>query len=200
MDRALVSPVGSLIPEGVRETVRVATASIVKDALTWHHAVRNVWGYAPWPDHSNRRCVDFMVNTRADGDWLYRWIWSHRDPYQVDLIIWRRTITRRLRHFPFKAGARAPYLGKDPHTGHLHVQFTGVALPEPRAPFLGPWEVDPGLVHTFLWSRTRTWANGKRRAPGFKVKTGVAIVRRGGQSWVQTEAGNYYALAYLRRL
>lgn len=164
------------------------------------HAVSNVWGFRNSPDHWNRRCVDFMVTSRADGEWIHHWAWSHRDVLQVDLIIWWSTITRTKRHFPWKAGTRAPYLLRNRHRDHLHIQFTGEALPGPRGPFLGPWEVDPAQVSTFLWSRTRTWANGIRRAPGFQVKTGVRLVQHDGQTFVETEKGNRYALAYLRLL
>lgn len=178
--------------------VRQACAAIVQAAQGAGHPVRNVWGYATTRDHNNRRCVDFMVSSWADGEWIHNWAWDKRDVLQVDLIIWWGTITRTKSHFPWKAGKRAPYLLPNRHHDHVHIQFTGNSLPGPKGPFLGPYEVNPDLVHTFLWARDRAWGNGKQRAPGFKVKTGVRIVRHDGEDWVETQAGYKYALRYLR--
>src|SRR3954451_22817932 len=78
----------SLIPYGVTGWTQEATRRIVRDCKAEHHPVDHVWGYSsnPRSDHRNRRCVDLMVNSKADGDWILGYLRRWENQLKVRYI------------------------------------------------------------------------------------------------------------------
>jgi len=191
----------SLIPYGVLANVRTIAAEVVGESQRAHHAIRNVWGYAAWPDHDNRRCVDFMVVDKSDGDWVANYLVRNSARLGVEFLIWHRRCWRSYRHGLIPPGQWVPYsLTSNPHTDHNHCQFSAKEYKRPTTGYLGPYKVDPAKVTTWLWQMTPEWAHGRHRKPNFVVATGVATVQHAGRLWLRTEAGNYYAMEYLVKI
>jgi len=191
----------SLIPFGVKDNVRTIAAEIVGESQRARHPIRNVSGYASWPDHNNRRCVDFMVVDQADGDWVSSYLVRNSTRLGVEFLIWNRRVWRSYRHGLIPPGKWVHYsLTRNPHTDHNHVQFTEKPYVRPTTGYLGPFVVDPAKVTTFLYQMRSDWTHGEHRLPGYVIRTGVATLEHGGRLWVRTEAGHYYAMEYLRRL
>lgn len=161
--------------------------------------MRNVWGYDSQPDHNNRRCIDYMILNHAGGDFVAEYLWTHRKRLGLELLIWDRRIRRTYAKGLIPMGRWARYKGPHPHTDHVHAQTSRGAYSPPRRTFLGPYVVDPGQVDTFLWQIRPDGSQGAKRPPGFRITTGVRIVKRRGVEWLETVSGNRYALAYLRR-
>lgn len=115
----------TLVPEGVEPHVRESTRRIVRDALDEGHAIRNVWGYSSSPrsDHRNRRCVDLMIRSKADGDWIAEYLLRYRVQLRIRYVIWHG---RQWRDYA-KPGVGwhrwARYWGWNQHRDHLHVEF-----------------------------------------------------------------------------
>lgn len=96
------------------------------------------YGYNSIPDHSNLKCVDFMTtNSKPSGtgagDKLAAYLIEDRTRLGVYLIIWNHRIWRSYAHtdkYGYHApGTWAPYYGTaNPHTDHVHVQFTSSAV------------------------------------------------------------------------
>lgn len=121
----------SRVPAGVISPVKRKAAEIV--AATGSR-VTHVWGYNTVPDHSNKRCVDFMVKSIADGNAVADYIIRNAQRLGVTGIIWNR----RVMGFPSNGtsyrgpeGQWRPYGGPSPHTDHPHVEFDSSAY---RAP------------------------------------------------------------------
>lgn len=113
----------SLVPTGVTAWTKEASRRIVRDAESEDHPVRNVWGYASWPDHNNRRCVDFMVYNHVDGAWLAEYLVRYRVQLRLRFLIWNGRVWRSYRHGLTPAGRWSRYRGKNPHTDHCHAEF-----------------------------------------------------------------------------
>jgi hypothetical protein len=117
--------VGSLKPVGVTPWTREACRRVVRDAQANGHPVRNVWGYSSsrFSDHRNRRCIDFMVYNRADGDWLAKYLTRYEEVLRVRYVIWWE---RQWRDY-IKRGVGwhrwARYFGHHRHHDHVHVEF-----------------------------------------------------------------------------
>jgi len=115
----------SLVPQGVQPHVLEMTRRIVRDCAAEGHRLSHVWGYSasPGSDHRNRRCVDLMVRSKADGDWILGYLRRHEQQLRLRYVIWHRT---QWRDYP-KPGVGwhtlARYFGRNPHTDHLHVEF-----------------------------------------------------------------------------
>lgn len=126
-------PNQSLIPEGVRPAVKDKCADVIAGT---GDLVRNVWGYAGWPDHNTRRCIDFMIRNDAGGDRVAEYLIDNAERLGVIGIIWNG----RVMGFPANGDAldgvqdndspyRGPagrwrdYDGEDQHTDHVHAEF-----------------------------------------------------------------------------
>lgn len=112
----------STIPAGVIAPVRAKCAEVV--AATG--VVTHVWGYNVVPDHNNRRCVDFMVDSISDGNVVADYLKRHARRLGVVGMIWNH----RVMGFPSNGTAyRGPegqwrnYTGPSPHTDHVHAEF-----------------------------------------------------------------------------
>lgn len=172
-------------------------------ALAKFPQVRQIWTYAGFPDHNDCRCCDYMITIEGIareqqvelGDEIKAWHIAHADDLGVNYIIWNRRIWRRVGNGHGPARQSTAYYGPKPHTDHVHVEYDNR---KPTAPgpvkYLPPYWVDPAAVDTWLWGvRVRDGKNVKKRKPGFKITTGVAIA---GPQLV-TAAGYAYDLAYL---
>lgn len=119
----------SKVPSGVIAPVKRKAAEII--AATGSR-VTHVWGASTVPDHNNKRCVDFMVRSIADGNAVADYIWRNRARLGLRLIIWNRRIISTYRSSGGRpAGVWGRYGGPNPHTDHPHVEFNSAAY---RAP------------------------------------------------------------------
>lgn len=116
----------SKIPAGVLPVVKAKAADVIAATGT---ACTHVWGYASTPDHNNKRCVDFMVADRADGDTVAEYVIANAKRLGVHGLIW----DHRCMGFPHVEdppwrgpyGEWRDYTGPSPHTDHVHVEFDG---------------------------------------------------------------------------
>lgn len=117
--------VGSLIPAGVEPHVVEGTRRIVRDCLAEGHPVRNVWGYSSSADsdHRNRRCVDLMITSKADGDWILAYLRRHRRALRLRYVIWWGMQWRDYLKPGVRLRSLSRYYGWHQHRDHLHVEF-----------------------------------------------------------------------------
>lgn len=115
----------SLIPTGVLPHVREMTRRIVRDARNEGHPISHVWGYssARTSDHRNRRCVDLMITSKADGDWILGYLRRHRVQLRLRYVIWSGMQWRDYRKQGVPIRSLARYFGWNQHRDHLHVEF-----------------------------------------------------------------------------
>jgi hypothetical protein len=113
-------------PQGVTAKTFSVCDEVVGKARSRGYNVQTVWGATNFPDHNNRRCLDFMINTggaggQEGGDWIARYVIKNADRLVVNWMIWDRRIWRR------KANEHGPvgwsqYFGPKPHTDHVHLE------------------------------------------------------------------------------
>lgn len=113
----------SRTPAGVTEWTEEAARRVVRDLAAEGHPASHVYGFAPWPDHSNRRCVDFMLPTVADVRWAAAYVVRYRKQLRVRYVVANRRQWRSYRKGILPPGSWAPYFGKSPHRDHVHVEF-----------------------------------------------------------------------------
>lgn len=115
----------SVIPSGVLPHVVEMTRRIVRDCKDEGHPITHVWGYssARTSDHRNRRCVDLMVSSRADGDWIMGYLRRHEQELHLRYVIWWGKQWRDYRKANVPWHARVKYWGWNQHHDHLHVEF-----------------------------------------------------------------------------
>jgi hypothetical protein len=191
--------VGTLIPEGVSANVKRICAEVVQAAAEAGHPVRNVWGFASSADHNNRRCIDFMVTSKARGDWVAKYVWRHRKRLGLDLYIWNRAIIRNYWRDGLPPGLARSYWGASPHTDHVHVQFKAGSYVPLETARLDVYVVDPAKVDSFLWELSETGHQVAKRKPGYKVRRGVYWMTLDGRKWLVLSNGHRLAAEYLRR-
>lgn len=100
-----------------------ACRRVIRDAGGLEVRVTHVYGWVPWPDHSNRRCVDFMTTSRADNAALAAYIVRHAEQLRVRYLIRNRRQWRAYAKGWRRPRTWAPYLGAHPHYDHVHVEF-----------------------------------------------------------------------------
>lgn len=115
----------SLIPYGVTAWTQEASRRIVRDCKSEGHPVDHVWGYSSSPrsDHRNRRCVDFMINSRVDGDWIRDYLTRWERQLKIRYIIWWGHQWRDYAKSGVPWHAWMRYYGSNQHHDHLHVEF-----------------------------------------------------------------------------
>lgn len=190
----------SMQPAGVQDHVRLIAAEIVLAATAADHRPTHLWGFAPWPDHSNRRCVDYMIEDWDDGQWVAHYHQDHSARLGVHLVIWSGRIWRAYPKDGRPARSWSPYAGENPHRDHVHAEYEPGRYVPPAGEGVGVWRVDPQKVQTWLWQVRRDGTRGKKRPPGFLIGNGVGIETIDGHKWLRTAAGNRYALRYLTRV
>lgn len=113
----------SSLPTGVSSWTEEACRRAVRDLEAEGRGVSHVYGYAPWPDHVNRRCVDFMLSPVSRVRWAAAYFERHAVALGVRLMIADGRIWRA---YP-KPGLRARrwhrYWGRNKHRDHVHVEF-----------------------------------------------------------------------------
>lgn len=191
--------VGSLIPAGVNASMRARCADVVAAVK-----VRNVWGFNTTPDHNNGRCLDFMIETEAEGDAVAAYLWQHRKRLGLELIIWNRRIRRTYWKYGIPPGVWAAYRGPSAHTDHNHAQFSAALFVPAKAQTVtagssavGVYVVNVRPGATLLGNR-----NGRHieRRRGYVIRTGVRIATDAkGRRWLVTRAGWAYDLDYLTK-
>lgn len=173
--------VTSLVPAGVIPAVKAKCAEVVGA----FPGITHVYGFAPWPDHNNRRCIDFMVYnsekpasanlSRAEqvklGDAVVAYLLANRKRLDVNGIIWnRRVIDGDIGDGAYRGpeAVSRPYSGNDPHTDHVHVEFgSAVYVPPAGAPVVeypmptsGEVYLDkvrPGVTNSDTVAYLQTW-------------------------------------------
>jgi hypothetical protein len=115
----------SRVPQGVTPVALEMTRRIIRDCEDEGHPVTHVWGYssARSSDHRNRRCVDLMVQNRADGDWILGYLRRHRVQLRLRYVIWWGMQWRDYRKPGVPIRSLARYFGWNQHRDHLHVEF-----------------------------------------------------------------------------
>lgn len=115
----------SVVPAGVEPHVREMARRIVRDCADEGHPVSHVWGYssASDSDHRNRRCVDFMVKRRSDGDWIMGYLRRHEQELKLRYVIWWGRQWRDYRKSGVPWHALVRYYGSNQHHDHVHVEF-----------------------------------------------------------------------------
>lgn len=200
----------SKVPAGVIAPVKQKAAAIIKATGS---RVTHVWGYNTTPDHNNRRCVDFMVRSIADGTAVAAFIWANRVALGVRLIIWNRRIIRTYPKPGIPAGTWAAYTGESPHRDHPHVEFNDA----PLRPLTGTTPAKPGkpskpakktryrvTASSGLWGLNRPGGpTSKRlylRTKGYIVVAVKTVTGPDGRRWAVTRAGTHYSMNYLRKV
>jgi hypothetical protein len=115
----------SLIPYGVTGWTHEATRRIVRDCEDEGHPVHHVWGYSSSPrsDHRNHRCVDLMVTSKRDGDWIHGYLLRHETQLKLRYVIWWGHQWRDYAKSGVPWHAVVRYYGSNQHHDHLHVEF-----------------------------------------------------------------------------
>jgi len=115
----------SKVPAGTSVWTTEAARRIVRDAREADHAISHVWGYSSslGSDHRNRRCVDFMTRSTADGDWILGYLRRHEQQLRIRYIIWAGMQWRDYRKAGVPWHRMVRYWGRNQHWDHLHVEF-----------------------------------------------------------------------------
>jgi hypothetical protein len=115
----------SLIPSGVTAWTKEATRRIVRDYRKAGHPIDHVWGYSsdPKSDHRNHRCVDLMITSKRDGDWIFGYLRRWENQLRIRYIIWYGHQWRDYQHEGVPWHAVVRYYGTNQHHDHLHVEF-----------------------------------------------------------------------------
>jgi hypothetical protein len=111
--------------------------------LRWGYVLVLMYGSTTWPDHDNRRCIDWMTwSARKNGKQISAtesyelggritdYLWSHRDRLGLNWTIWRRKIDR-YQNTDRALGRGNTYTGDNPHTDHVHGEFDGTPYTPP---------------------------------------------------------------------
>lgn len=113
------------VPAGVTRWTKEATRRIVRDCQDEGHPVHHVWGYnaSPNSDHRNRKCVDLMITSKEDGDWIFSYLQRYQRQLKVKYMIW---YGQQWRDYPkpgIPAHQLARYAGYNQHHDHVHCEF-----------------------------------------------------------------------------
>jgi hypothetical protein len=101
---------------------------VIEEVLDHFPAIKVIWTYATFPDHSNCRCCDYMVTslglTRDEevklGDAIAAYLIKNADRIGLNWLIWNRRIYRHQN--TDKGHGWADYTGPKPHTDHVHME------------------------------------------------------------------------------
>lgn len=111
-----------------------------KEVLAKFTKVVQIWTYATFPDHNNRRCVDYMITIPgvprdeqvALGNAIAQYHITNRERMGVEYVIWNRRIWRRYANDHGPALTWTPYYGPSTHTDHVHVQYNSLGYEAPK--------------------------------------------------------------------
>ncbi len=133
-------------PTGTVASARDVADEVVTAARAQGYDIQVCYGFAPFADHSNKRCIDFMIagegsekaGGRTAGHWVAEYVWRNRKRLGLNWQIWDRRI-RRYQNTDRPKGAWYGYRGPSPHTDHVHIELDG-------SPYLPPTDVTPPPV------------------------------------------------------
>lgn len=95
------------------------------DALAAKFSIKTMYGWRPvdpFPDHPSGLAVDFMINSKANGDQLAAYVVQNASALNVKYLIWYR------QEWSVKNPTWRPYTSStNPHTDHVHVTFNNTA-------------------------------------------------------------------------
>lgn len=200
----------SRIAFGVLGYVRAASDEIVAR----FPFIPNVWGIGPNPDHNNKRCVDFMVRNKPDGDTLATWLVANADRLGVKYIIWWEHIWRMHGGYvvhgelvPSREWTR--YYGTpNPHHDHNHVEFyRDDATYHPpvsvvkRKPTVVPYVVTAhgGLYGLVAPGPARVKVDSRNNPRGRVLNIARIVHGKDGRKWGVTRWNTYYSMQYLKK-
>jgi hypothetical protein len=184
----------SLIANNVKSSV----SAISKEVVSLFPGIYAVWGYASFPDHNNKRCIDYsIVNpklTRAEqvelGNAIARYHIENAKQFGVHGIIWNRRVMGfpHVTNPPYRGpyGEWRDYYGPKPHTDHVHVEYDGNG------------KANPERVSMYATGLIKGWAIHPN--PRIKVtrKKGTRIVGTiktlSDGKYLMTRFGTYYPL------
>lgn len=125
----------------VTANTRRKAEEILAAAEAAGHRIDIIYGYNPAskPEHSSGLAVDFMVHTRAAGDFISDYVWTHRKRLGLRWVIWWQRVRSTT---PGKGDAWRPMADRgnrtQNHMDHPHIFFTDSyspptqALPKPQ--------------------------------------------------------------------
>lgn len=107
--------------------------------------VIRVYGYNTTPDHNNKKCVDFMhYGDPKIRDAIINFILANYQSIGVSGMISDRRVMGLVQDGSYRGPVAKwrPYNGPNPHTDHVHVQFTAA----PMKPLPTPAPQNPNFV------------------------------------------------------
>lgn len=82
---------------GVTAETREIAREVFEAAKAAGHDIWFMWGDGPTMDHVLNRqgkpVLDLMVRNEAAGDWIYAYVWQHRERLGLKHILWEQHIT-----------------------------------------------------------------------------------------------------------
>lgn len=118
-----------------------ATKSISKEvydkAAAAKHAPWYMWGYdnnAGNTEHHSGRALDFMVRSKADGDWIRNYLWTNRKRLRVQHVIWQQHITSTVTSPGVVRKMADRGSPTENHMDHVHVLFFAGSYQKPGSP------------------------------------------------------------------
>jgi hypothetical protein len=147
-----VTPATSLIAEEVFDAAKAGG-----------HAPWYMWGYdgnASNTEHHSGRALDFMVKSKAHGDWIRNYLWTNRGRLRLRHVIWQQHITSTVTQ---PGVVRKMEDRGDPtqnHMDHVHVLFND-GLYQPKNNVSVPPKKSIKIVAEEV--RAGAWGNGDDR-------------------------------------
>lgn len=114
------------------DVIKKKSDIVLNAAAAAGHKITLVYGYNSTPDHNTKQCIDFMTyGNQAMAQFVIDYCKKNNRDLGVEGIIYNR----RVMGFPANgpayrgpAGGWRPYNGPNPHTDHVHIQFSTDAL------------------------------------------------------------------------
>ena len=193
--------VSSLVPLGVQPQCQQICAEVIQKNPG---KVRNVHGYASFPDHNNRRCVDYMIHDKAGGDQIVAYYLDDRVRLKVNLIIWYERIMRSYDKPGIPAWTWAPYTGAKNHKDHPHVEHKEGTYVPPKEVVVDNPKNEEGIKKGDKVKVNATGGLRGRSSPGGPV----ALTRPDGFQFTVTDVKdgwvsggqNWYSSDYLDKV
>lgn len=117
------------VATGVLASVKQKAAEVVSK----FPGITHIWSGGSLPDHNNKRCIDYMIKTIADGNAVANYNWAHRNRLGVRLIIWNGWIIRNYDKPGIPRGTWSRYTGPNPHRDHPHVEYDSSNYVAPKS-------------------------------------------------------------------
>ena len=128
--QTVTSRLGNVKPQTLSTAEEVYNAAKKAGHDIWY-----MWGMGTSAEHKTGLALDWMVRTKAAGDFVRNYLWTHRKRLRLRHVIWRQHITStvvepgKVRLMEDRGNATAN------HFDHVHSwQFAGTYQPLPTPP------------------------------------------------------------------